>query len=124
MNSTMEYFGYPAAIIGSDIPQINRQALETAYASLEQGQNVLGPSDDGGYYLVGLAQPAAELFARISWGSDQVLEQTLQQAKRLSLDLLQLNKINDVDTWPELIKAAAEVPLLQEYLDQLKQAQS
>ena len=120
MHHAMQQFGYPAAIIGSDIPQINQHVLKAAHTHLSDGDNVIGPSDDGGYYLIGLAQANPALFEQISWGGDKVLDQTLEKARILSLQLQQLNPINDVDTWFDLHRAAKEVPELQVYLDSLK----
>lgn len=119
MHSAMQQFGYPAAIIGSDIPQISKQALQDAYTHLCGGNNVLGPSDDGGYYLLGLTESKPALFEKVVWGSDKVLAQTLEKAQGLSLDLQQLALINDVDTWSDLSAAAKEVPQLQCFLDSL-----
>ena len=119
MHQAMQQFGYPVAIIGSDIPQINEHVLKAAHTYLSSGNNVLGPSDDGGYYLIGLARANPALFEKILWGSNKVLEQTLEKARTMSLELQQLTPINDVDTWSDLNAAAKEVPQLRRYLDSI-----
>ena len=116
----MNQFGYPVAIIGSDIPQITQAALESAHANLINGCNIIGPSDDGGYYLVGLAESCPGLFEGITWGGKEVLTQSLLRARELTLDLRQLPLINDVDTHEELMEAATKIPMLQRYLNSIR----
>jgi glycosyltransferase A (GT-A) superfamily protein (DUF2064 family) len=63
---------------------------------------VLGPADDGGYWLIGLRAPAAALFAGIDWGGAQVLAQTLDQARQLALPLTLLGHQGDLDRTVDL----------------------
>jgi glycosyltransferase A (GT-A) superfamily protein (DUF2064 family) len=58
---------------------------------------VLGPSDDGGYYLIGLKKSRRELFERIDWSTERVLEQTKQRARELNLEVASLPTGYDVD---------------------------
>jgi glycosyltransferase A (GT-A) superfamily protein (DUF2064 family) len=58
---------------------------------------VLGPSDDGGYYLIGLKQNHRQVFERIDWSTERVLEQTKQRARELSLEVNLLSTGYDVD---------------------------
>ncbi|OLN33198.1 Glycosyltransferase [Desulfosporosinus metallidurans] len=89
-------------LIGSDIPGIDRNLLEQACAELRQHDLVLGPALDGGYYLIGLKSVNPLLFRDIDWGSGQVLEQTLQAARRLRLQTALLSKMQDIDRWQDL----------------------
>jgi rSAM/selenodomain-associated transferase 1 len=64
-------------IVGADCPQLCTDTMTQAFKELRDKEVVLGPTRDGGYYLVGLRHPAPEIFTDIAWGSDQVLAQTL-----------------------------------------------
>ena len=66
-------------IIGADCPEVTASLLEDAFARLSTNDLVLGPASDGGYYLIGLRRPNAQLFTDISWSSDRVLEEMLCQ---------------------------------------------
>ena len=79
--------GYERAVImNSDGPTLPVAYLRRAFAELtDHADVVLGPSDDGGYYLIGLTRPCPPLFRRIDWGTSEVLEQTLTVARRLGL---------------------------------------
>lgn len=116
MRHALQSSGYPAAVMGCDAPHVGASTLKQAYDSLLRGQPVIGPSDDGGYYLLGLCGDADVLFANKPWGSDQVLEKTLASSASIGLRLSQLPRLNDVDEWSDLISAAEEVHSLQAYL--------
>jgi hypothetical protein len=57
----------------------------------------LGPSDDGGYYLIGLKQPHPHVFEEIDWSTECVLNQTIQRAKDIELEVKLLPRGYDVD---------------------------
>ena len=95
-------------LIGSDIPGISQNLLELACAELRQHDLVLGPAMDGGYYLIGLKSVAPFLFRGIKWGSGQVLEQTLQVARRHQLRTALLPKLQDIDRWQDLTAWAGQ----------------
>ena len=84
-------------LVGSDTPELTVDIVESAFGSLESHDLVLGPSQDGGYYLIGLRQPAHELFQRISWGTGRVLSETLDRAHRIGLSVILLDQLSDVD---------------------------
>jgi glycosyltransferase A (GT-A) superfamily protein (DUF2064 family) len=69
---------------------------------LSRSDVVLGPALDGGYYLIGLTQPAEKLFAGVPWSTDQVLSITQQQAKTLGLSVGLTNAWRDVDSIADL----------------------
>lgn len=89
-------------LIGSDSPTIPRAAVETAFSKLANRDCVLGPSADGGYYLIGLAKPAPRLFESVTWSGARVLSQTIERIgqEQLSFDLLPV--WYDVDTVDDL----------------------
>lgn len=95
-------------LIGSDCPGIDAPLLSRAFDSLEQNDLVLGPAQDGGYYLIGLQRPEPRLFRGVRWSTDSVLAQTLLRAGRLGLRSAILPTLRDVDTTDD----AATVGLL------------
>ncbi|MBW4536576.1 MAG: TIGR04282 family arsenosugar biosynthesis glycosyltransferase [Pleurocapsa minor HA4230-MV1] len=90
-------------IIGTDCPDIEQTILTQAFDSLERHDLVLGVAEDGGYYLIGLNKPIAELFQNIIWGTEQVLNQTKNIAQQLKLNVHYLPTLADVDR-PEDLK--------------------
>jgi rSAM/selenodomain-associated transferase 2/rSAM/selenodomain-associated transferase 1 len=106
-------------IIGADCPGIRPFHLMGAFRSLEHKDAVIGPASDGGYYLVGLRQPASELFQGIPWGTEEVLERTLEIARARGIGVELLGRLDDVDrpldipVWEREARAAnlpAEAP--------------
>ena len=85
-------------IIGTDCLTITQQNIETAFQKLESYDCVLGPSQDGGYYLMALKSPHFKLFTGIDWSTSSALKQTLQKAKKLKLKTYLLHKREDIDT--------------------------
>lgn len=89
----------PAVLIGSDAPDMPTEYIAEAFAALARGVDlVLGPAEDGGYYLIGLRVARAELFADIAWGTGEVLAQTRQRAAALRLKVHLLPVWRDIDT--------------------------
>lgn len=90
-------------LVGSDLPRLAAVDLHQAFAALQEVPLVLGPADDGGYWLIGLRAPAPSLFAGIDWGGPQVLAQTLAQAARLDLPSRLLDGQGDLDRPADLV---------------------
>lgn len=86
------------AIIGSDVPWVTRARVKAAFAGLDAGDVVLGPCDDGGYYLLALSRPRPELFQGIAWSTSTVLQSTLDRAQAHGLRVVMLEPLPDVDT--------------------------
>ena len=84
-------------LIGTDVPLLDSAVVARALGKLEDSDCVLGPSSDGGYYLVGLSRPDERLFRGIEWGAGDVLERTKAIARRLDLGLSLLPELRDVD---------------------------
>jgi uncharacterized protein len=86
-------------LIDSDSPTMPQKALQEAVAKLaEPGDRVvLGGSDDGGYYLIGVTKVHPELFERIDWSTERVLRQTMDRAKEINLAVAPLLNWYDVD---------------------------
>jgi rSAM/selenodomain-associated transferase 2/rSAM/selenodomain-associated transferase 1 len=87
-------------VIGTDCPQLEPAVLIEALDQLMRTDVVLGPAEDGGYYLIGLRSPQPSLFAGIKWGTEHVLRQTLDRAASAGLTTHQLAPRPDVD-YPE-----------------------
>lgn len=105
--------GYALAVmIGADLPTLPLSRLRAAFAALERKSVVLGPSLDGGYYLIGLRAPQPELFEGIAWSTDQVLGQTIDRISRLGLEVQCLEPWYDVDTVDDLDFLVSHLRLL------------
>ncbi|MGL4376645.1 MAG: TIGR04282 family arsenosugar biosynthesis glycosyltransferase [Microcoleaceae cyanobacterium] len=84
-------------IIGTDCPTLKHHILREAFEALNQNELVLGPAEDGGYYLIGLRHFIPQLFENISWGTSSVLEQTNAIALSLNLSIAYLPILADID---------------------------
>jgi rSAM/selenodomain-associated transferase 1 len=96
-------------IVGSDIPTLPPDLVESAFRALRRRRVVLGPSLDGGYYLIGLRAPVPDVFSRMPWGGPRVLERTLARLRRERIGAVLLPPWYDVDT-------PADVALLADHL--------
>ncbi len=84
--------------IGSDCPGVDPRLVSQALTALDEHDLVIGPANDGGYYLIGLRAPVPQLFHGIAWSTEAVLEQTLTRARQLGLGAALLPTLRDVDT--------------------------
>jgi uncharacterized protein len=98
-------------LIDSDSPTVPAAAYRQAVDHLLRGTGcaVLGPSDDGGYYLLGINAPHPRLFEDIAWSTEQVAEQTRQRAQEISLPLHTLPTWFDVDDQRTLTRLRQEL---------------
>ncbi len=88
-------------MVGTDLPALSAHHLQTAFDALQDHDLVIGPSRDGGYWLIGMSRPAA-VFDSIDWGSSRVFAQTMGAARRLGLKTALLPVLNDIDTAADL----------------------
>lgn len=86
-----------AVAVGTDVPDLSTKILQQALDSLRRSDTVLGPAEDGGYYLIGMRRFHPELFADMSWGTECVCARTRDAIKRLGLNASELPRLNDVD---------------------------
>jgi uncharacterized protein len=84
-------------LVGTDCPGLSAGLVRKAFTDLLQQYVVLGPANDGGYYLIGLQKPAPDLFEGIAWGTSEVLRSTLRIASNLELSVSLLEPLDDVD---------------------------
>ena len=89
-------------IIGTDCPGLNAGLLHQAFDRLLDHDLVVGPADDGGYYLLGMKQLHPELFDNKTWSTATVLPDTLADAARLGLRVARLPTLHDVDSDQDL----------------------
>ena len=86
-------------VIGADVPLMSADYIRRALEHLTtQPDVVLGPTEDGGYCLIGMNEPHKYLFENIAWGSDRVMDQSLARAQVLGKRVFMLPKLWDVDT--------------------------
>jgi uncharacterized protein len=99
-----------ACLVNSDSPTLPTALLaRAANALLAPGERVvLGPADDGGYYLLGMKQPYAHLFADIAWSTSEVAAATRERATSLGLEVITLPFWYDVDDADSLTRLLAE----------------
>ena len=94
-----------AIIIGTDAPALSETYLKSAIEQLKSGVDVvIGPAEDGGYVLIGLSRHNPDIFENIDWGTEQVLDQTLDRINKSKLGLHTLDVLWDVDTPNDLWK--------------------
>ncbi len=93
----------------TDTPTLLESELEQSFELLSKFDVVIGPSQDGGYYLIGLRTFCPSLFDNISWGTPLVLKQTLTQVKNLKLKVKLLSRKYDLDRPEDLKKALLEI---------------
>jgi hypothetical protein len=98
-------------LIGGDIPTLPLTHLQEAFSLLADPRNdvVLGPSADGGYYLIGARAFHPELFENITWSTSAVLAESLAQARRAGLRVVQVPAWYDVDSGKDLNQLAEEL---------------
>jgi rSAM/selenodomain-associated transferase 1 len=104
--------GYGAVcLIDSDSPTVPASAFELAVAELARPGNriVLGGSEDGGYYLIGLKRAHPEVFANINWSTSTVFVETVAAAEAASLEVVKLPLWYDVDDGATLAVLTAEL---------------
>jgi rSAM/selenodomain-associated transferase 1 len=89
-------------IIGTDCPGLSTELLQQAFDQLLHHELVVGPADDGGYYLLGMNKLEAELFSNKDWSTATVLPDTLADAARLGLRVARLPTLHDVDSAQDL----------------------
>lgn len=100
---TAEAIGYSdLVLIGSDCPDLTPGHIQSALNHLQTCDVVLGPSKDGGYYLIAFHSNCPNLFEGIPWSTPDVLTLTLKKAEKFGLKVHQLEPLRDVDTVQDL----------------------
>jgi hypothetical protein len=97
-------------VIGSDMFDLSQEDIEHAFKALEKNDFVIGPAEDGGYYLLGMKNYMSELFKNKKWGTETVLKETLTDLKDRKTALLETR--NDVDYYEDIKDIEAFQPFL------------
>lgn len=98
----------PVIFFGADTPDLAAQHIETAIAALQNNEVVIGPAEDGGYYLIGMRQALPDLLTNMPWSTDQVLPETLARLDQRGIMPVLLDTLSDCDRpedlarWPGL----------------------
>lgn len=87
-------------IIGSDLFDLREEDLKMAFLVLNDHDYVLGPAQDGGYYLLGMKKETPQLFYNKDWSTNKVFKQTLNDLKQEKVKLLPVR--NDIDTFEDM----------------------
>ncbi|MEZ2413329.1 TIGR04282 family arsenosugar biosynthesis glycosyltransferase [Muriicola sp. E247] len=97
-------------VIGSDLYDLSTDDLQQAFENLSTDDFVLGPAEDGGYYLLGMKRFFPDLFEGKNWGTPSVLKDTLADLEDKTFTLLPLK--NDVDVLEDI----EEIPAFQPFI--------
>lgn len=84
-------------VVGSDAPELSVECMARAFDGLGECGMVIGPAEDGGYYLLGLRRMCGELFRGVKWSSSEVFDSTLERGRQMGLTWVTLETLRDVD---------------------------
>jgi len=113
VTTSLFHSGYRSVIVmNSDGPSLPVDYLDKAVEELEESDMVIGPCEDGGYYLIGLHEPKPALFTGIDWSTNRVASQTLANAKLDGMSVALLPSWYDVDTPEDLHRLINELTVL------------
>ncbi|MEQ8525166.1 MAG: TIGR04282 family arsenosugar biosynthesis glycosyltransferase [Gracilimonas sp.] len=96
--SFMEESFQKVVIIGSDCAELSSGIIQQAFQELEEHEFVIGPAEDGGYYLLGMRNFYPEVFEDIEWSTGSVFQETIEKIQELGCSFTTLKELNDVDT--------------------------
>lgn len=96
----------PVIIIGADIPAIGKKQVAAAFDALGRSDTVIGPAEDGGYWLIGMKRRprVREIFEGVRWSSEHAMEDTLKNIRRQKMSVTTLERLRDVDTGADLAR--------------------
>ncbi|WP_218931972.1 TIGR04282 family arsenosugar biosynthesis glycosyltransferase [Adhaeretor mobilis] len=102
--------GYKRVVLlGTDSPNVPLEYIEQAFDMLSENEAVFGPSEDGGYYLVGLSRPLSEAFQGITWSTSEVWHMTQERLRHAGATYLMLPSWYDVDTLADLQRLRSDL---------------
>jgi uncharacterized protein len=94
--------GYVSVVlIGSDCPYLTPSLIKEAFDKLDKSDLVLGPSLDGGYYLIGMNTPHPTIFDNIEWSTETVFTQTIERITKADLTYALLETLGDIDYYED-----------------------
>ncbi|TDQ19217.1 hypothetical protein DFQ04_1036 [Algoriphagus boseongensis] len=113
LNSVFD-LGFPKAlIIGTDCPYLNSTIYLEAFEKLNSFDLVIGPAEDGGYYLLGLKKNVPNIFRNMEWSTPKVFIETVSRANSEGLSYQFLPRLSDIDTeedWNQFLKSKPNNP--------------
>jgi rSAM/selenodomain-associated transferase 1 len=89
-------------LIGSDLPDITSEIIINAFETLNKKEMVVGPAEDGGYYLIGMKRLHEFVFDNKPWSTAVLLDDTLKELKTNTISVHLLKTLNDIDTFEDL----------------------
>ena len=98
-----------SVLIGSDSPCLPIRFVQEAFELLKKKRVVLGPSEDGGYYLIGIRGEVPDIFNGIAWSTDEVYQQTVSLLTAHQIPFAELSNWYDVDDITDLQRLAVEL---------------
>jgi glycosyltransferase A (GT-A) superfamily protein (DUF2064 family) len=98
-----------AVLVGSDSPTLPPAYISDSFQQLEGSDVVLGPTSDGGYYLIGVRARPGRLLENIRWSTPQAIEDTEARARIAGLSVARLRPWYDIDTCEDLIRLRMEL---------------
>lgn len=103
--SSVFKLGYDEVIIvGNDCPNLSPELIEHSFNSLVSNDVVVGPSSDGGFYLLALKKNDENIYKHVRWYSGKVLSQLLDNIIKLNFTFVLLPELNDIDDYADLIE--------------------
>jgi glycosyltransferase A (GT-A) superfamily protein (DUF2064 family) len=100
---TMFKIGYKKVIIiGTDAPDVSMKIVRSAISVLDNYSVVIGPANDGGYYLLGFKSKLIDLFSGIEWSTNSVFDNTIEKLNRSKINYFMLDELTDIDTEEDL----------------------
>jgi uncharacterized protein len=90
-------------IVGTDCPQIDENILKNAFTKLDDHDIIIGPSTDGGYYLLGMKKAEPFLFENIKWSTGSVLKETISHCNKNNWSYFLLPELTDIDEEKDLV---------------------
>lgn len=104
-------------VMGCDVPHISGKILSQVHARLSKQGNIVGPTVDGGFYILGLHELDHGIFNLVDWGSNRVLSRLLKNLDSLGMDIGFCRKLRDIDTWSDLCWLAGKDPCYQKFVN-------
>jgi len=101
-----------AIIIGSDCFDITPELIELAYQKLNNADVVIGPANDGGYYLIGMKKMQQDIFQNIEWSTETVFENTINKVVQKGRSYEVLPTLIDIDTEEDLLASSFNMKVL------------
>ena len=92
-------------LIGTDCPEINTSVIAEAFEELGDHEVVIGPAEDGGYFLIGMSKPNYQIFDQKQWGGENVLIDTIKDLTFNNVSFIVLDMLYDVDTYEDAMRA-------------------